>query len=146
MLVSWNSCVLQIWGGVRHFLSLQKGKTLKWATWCVTLSMKNTVYQYTIIFLYKSNYIRTSNLNLSLKTILYAEMELKSQLFLIVLCKPQKRIFVLGKNVEAGNPADLFLPSCFAAKASNHFLGERAKDITGRRSSMASWYRHLFSR
>ena len=36
------------------------------------------------------------------KNILHAEMELKSQLFLIVLCKPQKWICVLKINAEAG--------------------------------------------
>ena len=36
------------------------------------------------------------------KNILHAEMELKSQLFLIVLCKPQKGICVLKINAEAG--------------------------------------------
>ena len=51
-------------------------------------------------FFIRTKFIRTSSLKLSWKpkNILYAEMELKSQLLLIVLCKLKKWICVLKIN------------------------------------------------
>ena len=60
--------------------------------------------EYTLF--YKNNPKTYKNINSQFvsktKNILYAEMELKSQLFLIFLCKPQKWICVLKINAEAG--------------------------------------------
>ena len=61
------------------------------------------VRYYTFFFLKEQLYENVEpQLVSKIKNILHAEMELKSQLFLIVLCKPQKWICVLKINAKAG--------------------------------------------
>ena len=59
-------------------------------------------WRYTLFFLEQLYKNIKPQLVSKTRNILHTEMELKSQLFLILLCKPQKGICVLKINGEAG--------------------------------------------